>query len=165
MLEGSVEAPGVRESLLQALEELSTHCDQIIIACQTVHLFLEQEEFDKYKVQSLLKLTAAALPNDEQPLKVIASKTSRQNDLHGQWFNRPCEYIMADRAEAAIDAILKGQAPDMSWAEAIARETPLLLGCTEFSVALADSDAPHIIDPITLAAQHIVDDFVDLRLS
>lgn len=160
MLDGNGENPRVQQELIEALECLKPHCHRIYIACQTLHLFLTGEQLKHFGVISLLTLTKAAVAAEDRPLKVIASKTSRLSNLHGQWLERACEYVEPERAESAIDAILKGHQPEMQWAEAIAQDYPLLLGCTEFSVALKDSKSEGLIDPVKLAADDIVADFI-----
>jgi aspartate/glutamate racemase len=159
MIDGQLDNQSVREELLNSLSYLSEHCDRIYIACQTLHLYLNEEEIKKFQVISLLQLTKEAIKAHQAPIKVIASKTSRLSNLHGKYVDNACEYVADKQAEDAIEAILKGQAIDMTWAENIAEKEALLLGCTEFSVALKDSKAVGIIDPIMLAAEDIIADY------
>jgi len=161
MLDGNGDNPRVQQELLDALELLKPQCHRIYIACQTLHLFLTEEQLNHYGVISLLHLTQKAVSTEKRSLKVIASKTSRQSDLHGQWLKRPCNYVEPELAEQAIEAILKGQHPDMQWAVTLAKKNPLLLGCTEFSVALKDCSSEGIIDPVLLAAEDIVSHYLN----
>lgn len=159
MLAGETENSIVRNELIESLTFLSQHSEYIYIACQTLHAFLTQDEIKQFKVVSLLTLIQQALHQELRPIKVVGSKTSRRFDLHGKALARPCDYIETDKAEQAIDSILKGEQPNLLWLEQQASLHPVILGCTEFSVALQGSSMP-FIDPIELAAQDMVDKFL-----
>lgn len=153
MLDGNGNNPIVTQQFEQVLLFLSKTVDVIYIACQTLHLFLPKERLLQLKVVSLLDLTDSASKVYEK-LSVVASRTSYENDLHGKNLKTTCEYIDVDRSEHAIVAILKGETPDLSWIEQASRINPVLLGCTEYSVALATCNW-NVIDPIKLAANDL----------
>ena len=160
MLDGDTSNPVVRNELINVLTFLSEHNDHVNIACQTLHTFLTQDEIGKYKVISLLELIKESLDNQHTELHVIGSVTSRVFDLHSKMIGLLCHYVAPEKAEPAIDEILKGNAVDLTWVEDMANNKPMILGCTEFCVALHNSTAPYLIDPLKLAASDIVKRFV-----
>ncbi len=154
MLSGETDNPVVKKELLHSLNFISNQVDYVYIACQTLHTFLTPEEMIKNKVVSLLSLTKAALAK-RNTVSVVASKTSRLSDLHSRHMGIECRYLEPDKAERAIEAILRGDTNKLIWLEALAKEEDILLGCTEFSVATQHSSG-RFIDPIKLAANDIV---------
>lgn len=153
----------VRGELIDALTFSVANADYVYIACQTLHAFLTPEEIEKFKVVSLLSLTNTYLIEQRIPaVCVVASKTSRNLDLHPKAFSVPCEYIEHERAENSIDDILKGSLAPLDWLKdlAVHTEKPIVLGCTEFSVAMQLYRARYI-DPIELAANDIVQKFLE----
>lgn len=164
MLSGDVDNPIVKQELMNCLSFLSQHADHVYIACQTLHAFLTDKDIQRFKVVSLLTLTQHALVNEKRDLLVVASKTTRRFNLHERALGRPCEYAQSALAERAIDSILKGELPDLYWLEELALEHPVILGCTEFSVAIQDTKAA-LIDPLVLAATDIVERFARSKKS
>lgn len=160
MLNGHADCDIVRNQLLAALCFLKRYCDFIYISCQTLHAFLSPEEIKQNKVVSLLDLIKARIQNEDKNIFVIASNTSRLINLHSKALNKACKYIEPNRAEQAIGKVLRGEPSDLYWVENIAHQQIVILGCTEFSVALRSTKAPYIIDPIKLAANDIVQKFL-----
>lgn len=158
MLFGKTENKKVRAELLTALSYLAQTVDYIYIACQTLHIFLSQEEMKQYKIVSLLSLISLALTKKDN-ISVVASMTSRLFNLHTKHLHIPCHYLEPERSERAIEDILKGKSPNLEWLEKLAVENEIILGCTEFSVALQKTTGK-FIDPITLAATDIIDKFI-----
>ena len=153
MLDGNVNNSVVYDELIQSLKFLSQHSDYVYIACQTLHAFLNTDDIKHYKVVSLLELTRQYLKDLKDTINVIASKTSRVYELHNKGLQRVCNYCFEELAEKSIDNILKGKVVDLSPIELFAKNNFLILGCTEFSVALRSSGAEKIIDPLKIAAQ------------
>ena len=158
MLDGNGNNPIIARQLEQVLLLLSNQVDIIYIACQTLHLFLPKERLSQLNVVSLLDLIDVASKPYEK-IHVIASKTSYKNNLHGKNLKISCEYIEVEKSEQAIIDILKGKTPDLAWIEHASIFQPVLLGCTEYSVAL-DYCNWNVIDPIKLAANDLVRQFL-----
>ena len=159
MLSEKLDNNKVREELITALSQVSKSVDHVYIACQTLHGFLEAPELDEFKVVSLLALTKQAIGKNTKNIAVVASRTSRHFALHPKYLELPCEYVECDQSEVAIDAILSGKMPDLTWFEMLSKKHRVILGCTEFSVALQKSIGD-FIDPIELAADDIVRKFI-----
>jgi aspartate/glutamate racemase len=159
MLGGQKHQPVVKNQLHQALKSLKNHVDYIYIACQTLHGFLSLEDMERFKVVSLLDIIQQATHLEKRPVSIIASQTSCAMGLHLPFLPKGSSYIEQERSSYAIETILKGHRPDMHWVEDMAKETPLLLGCTEFSVALKACENPLIIDPLKEAADNAVERF------
>lgn len=160
MLDGHVNHALVYDELIQSLKFLSKHSDYIYIACQTLHAFLSTDDIKNYKIVSLLELTREYLKDFKETIYVIASKTSRVYALHNKGLQRTCNYCFEELAEKSIDNILKGKLVDLSPIELFAKNNLLVLGCTEFSVALRGSSAKKIIDPLKIAAQDMTMKFL-----
>ncbi|MCH9755591.1 MAG: hypothetical protein K0U37_00160 [Gammaproteobacteria bacterium] len=154
MLEGTLDKASIRSQLENTLMFLAQTVDVIYIACQTLHLFLPKARLKALKVVSLLDLVNVAV-RPHNKLYVVASKTSCENKLHETYLKPLCECLDVTKSEAAIVSILKGKTPSLDWIEQASREYPVLLGCTEYSVALAKSTW-NLIDPITLATNDLV---------
>ncbi len=160
MLTGDINNSQVRNELLAALAQVGRFSDYVYIACQTLHGFLQTNELTDCKVVSLLDLTKQALAATQQAVVVVASKTSREFNLHPKYLECECEYVECDQSEAAIDAILAGIDTPINWLEDLARDKAVILGCTEFSVATQHSKSK-FVDPIELAAEDIVSKFTE----
>lgn len=153
MLLGDVNNNTVRGELIAALEFMVNYVDYIYIACQTLHIFLSQEEICKYKVVNLISLVKPYVNNKKA--YVVASRTSRSFDLHSKLLDVTCEYLAPEKSDISINQILKGSWQRLEWLESLAKYKSIILGCTEFSVATRNSDA-EFIDPIDLAASDIL---------
>jgi aspartate/glutamate racemase len=149
----------VREELLDGIKFLNKYCDYIYIACQTLHGFLKSDEIKKYSLVSLLELIRKNLNEESREILIIASNTSANMNLHIPYLPNG-KYLEQEKSSDAINNILKGKNVDLNWVEDLAEKQPVLLGCTEFSVALSDSKSPYIVDPIKLAAKDIVNKFL-----
>lgn len=137
----------VGAELEQCIDELSFTCDYIIIACQTLHLYLPKTKNEK--IINLVELTKAAILDSTTPI-VLASYQSTVSRLHEYFFGTKCEYIDPYVSQEYINKILKGETVDLAWIEELAYLNPVVLGCTEYSVALDSSLAP-FIDPLMIA--------------
>lgn len=151
MLEEPVDSKEVRLAAQSAIEHMISYqqCDYVVIACNTLHLFIPGKSPKQFI--NLVELTKQALPEGKVPL-VFASKTSAEGNLHGKLFGREVEYYDPEKSQVLIDAILAGKKPDLSFIEELAKTRTVVLGCTEYSAALAESYAP-FIDPLKLVAQ------------
>lgn len=158
MLSSDTDNAKIRRELLHAIQFLHQHVDYIYIACQTLHAYLQPDEFSKYKVLSLLSIIKDTLTPDYNIPLVVASKTSRVFNLHPSVF--PCSFAEEELSDQAIENILRGGTPDLKWLEALAEKNTVILGCTEFSV-VAKNSASKYIDPIVLAATDLINIFMD----
>lgn len=155
MLEDNFNKEQVHKELDQCLAELQERCDHIIIACNTLHLFLPDRKIPQ--LINLVELIKKRLPANANPL-VVASMTSSKKNLHGQLLNTSCEYWNPSQSQNMINEILKGKEIDLQWLHNLAINRLIILGCTEFSLAMEDSDEiTNIIDPIKIAAQTVFD--------
>ena len=153
MLEGEVDSSIVQLELAECLLELEKTCDYIVIACNTLHLFLPERPLPK--LIHLIKLIKKQIPEGTIPL-ILATHTSAQANLHGRLFDLPCEYWNPEQSQNTINAILRGESPNLDWIGELAKTRLVILGCTEYSLALENAP-PHvnIIDPLQLAAQFL----------
>ena len=159
MLGGQIHQPRVKEQLYRALEGFHGYADAIYIACQTLHGFLNPEDIERFKVISLLDILRSLTKDETRPVFILASRTSCAMNLHPPFLPSNASYVEQERSQQAIDMILKGHPCSMNWAETLAHQSPVVLGCTEFSVALKDSNAPFFIDPLKEAARDAVKRF------
>ena len=153
MINADFSAHQLREELDSCLLQLEKTCDYIVIACNTLHLFLPDRPMPK--LIHLVKLIKAQIPKGTIPL-ILATQTSAQANLHGGLLDLPCEYWNPEQSQNTINAILRGERPDLEWIAELAQTRCIILGCTEYSLALEDA-VPHVnmIDPLQLAAQFL----------
>jgi hypothetical protein len=108
---------------------------------------------------NLLTLVKESLPQNNTPI-VVASRTSVRNKLHDQLLEITCEYYDAEKSQATIDSVLRGEVTDLSWINDLDEKRPVILGCTEYSVPQANTKFnQNIIDPIEIAACRLIDNF------
>jgi aspartate/glutamate racemase len=149
----------VRFELIQALETLRQQACYIYIACQTLHAFLSFDEMRQYGIVSLIDLIRADIRHSHKSIRVVASKTSRALNLHDKIHESAAvQYLNPVVSDKAIDIILRGLKPDLTWLIQETFEHTVVLGCTEFSVSCQDMRFPWI-DPIQLAALDVVKKF------
>jgi aspartate/glutamate racemase len=158
MLSTKIDSNKIRIELLDAVRFTSHYVDYVYVACQTLHVFLTPDDIIQYKIISLLDLIKPNLVTNTNRILVVGSHTSRLFQLHSKLLQVNCCYAEPDLSEQAINSILKGKMPDLSWLEELAKENTVILGCTEFSIAMQKSKIA-FIDPIKLAAHDIVNKF------
>jgi aspartate/glutamate racemase len=133
------------------MQNLQANCDYIVIACNTLHLFLPQEK--SAKLISLIDLIKNKIPTGTKPI-ILASYTSAAQNLHGRLLKMECEYWQPANSQSFINEILQGKKPELDWIVDLAKTRMLILGCTEYSLALEElPPSENVIDPIKLAAQ------------
>ncbi|MDF1757544.1 MAG: hypothetical protein P1U74_04530 [Legionellaceae bacterium] len=160
MLGGGGNDAKVRNELLLSLQRLSAQVDYIYIACQTLHAFLSRSEMEEYNVINLLDLIKAEIGMSRKPILVAASNTSRRFNLHAEITSlATVQYFNPNECDSAIQAILRGSTPDLSWLIKKSFENNIVLGCTEFSVSCYGMKF-NWIDPIQLAAIDVVKKFI-----
>jgi hypothetical protein len=116
-----------------------------------LHLFLPEGQIP-YLV-NLIKLIKSKIPIGARPL-VLASHTSASENLHGRLLGMDCEYWEPKKSQKLIDAILQGKKIELDWLLDLAKRRVVILGCTEYSLALEHlPNFQGLIDPIKLAAQ------------
>lgn len=160
MLDGHCDNPTVSQQLEESLTFLSKRVDVIYIACQTLHLFLSEETLSLLKVKSLMQLVDEVCGSSTAPLQIVASRTSAKNKLHQQRMKTPAHYIEMEKSAEAINEILKGHTPDLDFVYQASLKGPVLLGCTEYTIPLQNSDW-NVIDPIILAAKDMTNRFLN----
>lgn len=152
MLGENINKEKIAQQIDTCIQLLSNHCDHIVVACQTLHKFISVNP--ESKLIHLFDLMKYELKRNEKPL-VFASKTSSIFKLHEKFLNIKCEYFNPEKSQAIINEILKGKKVDLHWIENLAKKRMVILGCTEYSVALKNSTI-NFIDPIRLAAKKII---------
>lgn len=155
MLEGDIDAAQITQEIEYGFDKLKD-CNHIMAVCQTLHLFLPPKQ--PVGFISLFDCVKEVLPLDRKPI-VIASRTSVKNKLHDTLLKMECEYYDAEKSQAVIDAILRGEYVDLCWINALDQERPIILGCTEYSVSQQVVFNPNVIDPLKVAARKLVDSF------
>ncbi len=154
MMRAVYDAGQVRKEVNGAIVHLrELGCAPIVMACQTAHLFLDAD--NEKDVLHLIRFLGPSL-QDQKEVRIVASKTSSHNRIHAPFLPCHCEYLDPEHAQQNIYEILRGDKPSMKWIQEAAKQSPVILGCTEFSL-LFEPDTPHILDPISLAAKHIVE--------
>ncbi|MDO8955119.1 MAG: hypothetical protein Q7V63_09770 [Gammaproteobacteria bacterium] len=144
----------VRAELAHCIKQLENHCEHILIACNTLHLFLPEPP--PHLLVHLISLIKSRLPKNSKPL-ILASLSSATENLHGRLLGIECEYWDPIESQKTIDAILKGQSPALDWILDLAKTRTLILGCTEYSLAFEDMPSTaSIIDPLKLACEYCV---------
>jgi aspartate/glutamate racemase len=162
MLEPGYDPVTVRTELDKALRELESSSSYIVIACNTLHLFLPERPVNG--LINLVDLMKAKIPSGNTPL-VIASKTSAVNNLHGKLLNIPCEYWNPEESQHLIDTILAGRSINLDFLFELGKSRVVILGCTEYSLIVQDIKLPAtIIDPLRLAAEFIGQKAVEKKL-
>ena len=152
----------VRNELVVALQQLSKQVDYIYIACQTLHAFLSDEEIKTYHIISLFDLIKKEVTVCRKPILVAASSTSRKFNLHIKMdASTTINYIHPKESDKAIEMILRGLRPNLSWLIEKTFENTIVLGCTEFSVSCYGMGFQWI-DPIQLAAIDVVKKFTKI---
>ncbi|MDF2530335.1 MAG: Asp/Glu/Hydantoin racemase family protein [Gammaproteobacteria bacterium] len=150
MLSKQFDQEKLSAELLQCFRSLR-YCEHIVIACNTLHLFLPEGQIP-YLV-NLIKLIKSKIPIGARPL-VLASHTSASENLHGRLLGMDCEYWEPKKSQKLIDEILQGKQIELDWLLDLAKRRVVILGCTEYSLALEHlPNIQGLIDPIKLAAQ------------
>lgn len=150
----------VRKALLNALEYVSPKVDAVYIACQTLHIFLLEKDYEKYKVEHLLK-SVKPYVESLKTINVVSSLTSRLWNLHPMVLGAECQYIKSEESKETIELILRGIKPNLTWLKDFALSSPVLLGCTEFSVAVDNDPIDNVIDPLDITAKIIANNFLN----
>lgn len=151
MLNQKVDKEIIKQELLSCLNQLEPQCDHVIIACNTLHLFLPCRNLPK--LINLVRLVKNEIPADTKPL-ILASETSARHNLHGRLLGVDCEYWDPPKSQAIIDNLLKGHLIDLGWIYKLSQDRPVILGCSEYSLAFENIvEIKNIIDPIKLAAK------------
>jgi aspartate/glutamate racemase len=128
-----------------------------VIACNTLHLFLSKEKIPQ--LVNLIKLAKKQLPKNAKPL-VLASRTTAKEKLYDKLLGIKCEYWQPEQSQAIINDILQGKKADLSWIVGLAKTRTVILGCTEYSLAMENYPLiPNLIDPLKLAAQKFFEIF------
>ncbi len=164
MLASDIDTMQLKRELKECISQLRNNGAPILaIACNTLHLFLDDEE-DLSDLVHLPKVLREKIPENSTPL-VLCTSTSRKSQLHKKFF--PCSYpdlstqILVDRL---IDNVLRGA--DRSFLlrdlEKIIEEQEaqtIVLGCTELSLFTSQLAcySKFILDPLEIAARIIVE--------
>lgn len=162
----------VAQQLQEALLQLENQgADVLVIACNTIHLFLQQNWQQKQGFVDLIGETAAFLRASQiQHTLMLATSTSVRGRLHQSWF--ACSYPAATgqaQVDNAIEAILAGSytAQSSQLLAALAnsalpnRASAVVLGCTELSVLQRKYPLEEnglnshftVVDPLILGAE------------
>jgi aspartate/glutamate racemase len=151
MLSKNFDRDKVKAELAHCIRSLQRNCQHIAIACNTLHLFLPEQTLPQ--LVNIIELVKAKLPKGTTPL-VVASQTSAAENLHGRLLRMDCEYWQPKTSQAIIDDILKNKKVDLTWLADLAKTRSVILGCSEYSLALEPlAPTQGLIDPIKLAAQ------------
>lgn len=154
MLEYDFDADKVQNELLYCIKELEKSCDYIVIACQTIHLFLPQNL--SQNIINLFDLIKEKLEDEKHVPFILTSITSAKHNLHGKALGRQCEYFDPEKSQDIINNILKGKKVNLDWLIKMAEEKLVIIGCTDYSVALEEYPRHrNLIDPLQLVASRI----------
>lgn len=143
------------------LQEAIDHCSNIgitnlIIACNTLHGYLEGLDFRNIIFHSLIESTLNWVDTlGYKKVTVVATRATKKNNLYN---DARCEYtdtVTSDQINDYICSVLQ-QKDNTQMANEFYTlikniETPVILGCTELSVINADYNLFHekeIIDPL-----------------
>ncbi len=160
MLASDVDANQIAKELNECIAQLQTNgAETIAIACNTLHLFLDEDA----SVVHLPKIVQKEVNACDPPL-LLCSGTSRRYMLHARYF--PCVYpdeLVQGKVDTLIDRTLMGDNIDSVQEDLCTlvqeqESDAIVLGCTELSIftkALTSLDKK-IIDPLDLVAQELV---------
>lgn len=160
------------KQLVASLEDLRFRDDdQVVIACNTVHLLLPdlEAQFGKRFMSLVTAVTQELKDPDAQCVGLLASPTTIQSKLYTQPLSENGCKVIAPTAdeinilEKAIRHILANGLADevtdlidpiisrMKEADA----THIILGCTELSVMYSGNDDPALIDPLSVICKQL----------
>lgn len=154
----------IREELSACLQQLRRNGASVLaIACNTLHLFLDERD-DLGDLVHLPRSLAAKIPETEVPM-VFCTSTSAKSGLHRQFF--PCVYpekgTQSDIDEL-IDLTLKGVDRSVvlnRLAHLIERQmnNTIILGCTELSLYSSQLSQINklILDPLEVTAHQVLE--------
>lgn len=155
-ISNQAKAADALEQIVTALMQLSpTVDDHVVIACNTAHILRDKiEQRTGATVISLIATTVHTVINAKiQTVQLIASPTTLQTRLYeraleegGVIVKKPTNSTLR-LVERSIRAVIRGETPEIVRSH-FAHEVPVLLGCTELSVAL--SGAENTIDPLDI---------------
>lgn len=164
MLSGEVDARKVRDQLRSCLSRLRKNGAAVLaIACNTLHLFLDETEIQSGDLISLPQVVADEARFDEEPL-VFCTATSAQFGLHRRFFS--CVYPDQQtqrEVDCLIDQILRGMKPTQKLEALLQKQSAgvVLLGCTEFSLVKEGLSLPcgkRIVDPLEILAEKLLEE-------
>lgn len=159
MLAEDIDVPKLRSELKNCLNELRGCGAEILaIACNTLHVFLDEEEKDLIRLPDAV----AAKLKEEIPL-VLCTSTSARYNLHNRFF--PCSYLNASQQlelDSLIGSILQGEETIVEKLAKIIenqKAESVVLGCTELSLFREQINLPSktIIDPLEIVAETLVE--------
>lgn len=154
-----VDVAKAHSELSQCLAQLRAEgASVLVIACNTLHIFLNLEETLDDLVQ--LPLALAQQLYDDVPL-ILCTATSARSQLHKRFF--PCTYpdqATQQRVDELIDQILRGVERKIVLRRirsliAAQEARTVILGCTELSIfaQMLDGTNKVIIDPLEIVAE------------
>jgi len=138
-----------------------------IIACNTLHCFLDEGEDKDPCWMHLMKITAEFLSANriEKAPLTLCTTTSREYRIHEKYF--PCVFPSKknqEKIDKIIEEILKGKQHSQTARELNEilhsekkEEQHVILGCTELSLLYSEYpiDTTLIVDPCTLAIEKV----------
>ncbi|MCA9507726.1 MAG: aspartate/glutamate racemase family protein [Myxococcales bacterium] len=175
MLGSSFNEDKVKNQVHRSLSFLrGQKCDSIVIACQTLHHFVDDNFFGDDTIH-LLKLlakccTEMSLQVSTEPISILASITSATEKIHVPYFskNTIINYPQPELSQKFIMEILAGNTDRISLDQVLNRigikKGTVILGCTEFSLLKRSDTKQHcfpgkILDPLYLAAEQLAQKF------
>lgn len=152
----------LREELSLALNQLRYQGSEVLaIACNTLHIFLENECKELINLPQLL---GDEMKFEKEPL-VLCTSTSRLNSLHAKYF--VCSYLENSSQlwlDNIIMRILQGAEPativeDLFKIIEQEEASCIVLGCTELSIyaRILEFSGKKIIDPLDFLAKKLLE--------
>lgn len=160
MLSPDIDIANLQKELSNCIEQLrNSGATVLAIACNTLHVFLEEKN-DLSDLVNLPLILAEELSQTDQPL-VFCTSTSAQFELHKRYF--PCNYPDEEtqkEVDRIIDQILRGadQSFIVKKLEKLLQEQTsetIVLGCTELSLYSGLLTVPNklVVDPLEVMAK------------
>lgn len=164
MLTPETDVPQLQKELKGCLDKLRRNGASILaIACNTLHVFLDEKE-EQSDLIHLPRALAAAIPASEIPL-VLCTSTAARSRLHKRFF--PCVYPSPGRQlqiDRIINQILRGAdqqavVRELSRVLSAQPERTIILGCTELSLysKLLPQRGKTVIDPMEIVVGIILE--------
>lgn len=167
--DGSAANDAVKQ-INEATGRLLLGTEQVVIACNTVHLFVEQlDPLIQSELVSLVAITVKRLTDDKvKSVGILASPTTIRNGLYEKALTTAgIEVILPTNdeqaeIEKAIRLVIGGQATSkesltiITQRMADAGAQKILLGCTELSVLFQDANNDRFIDPLSIVVDQLL---------
>ena len=132
--------------------------DEIILACNTAHLFQHKlEQALGIQISSLIDATAQHIEKlNLTEVKLLASPTTVNSGLYSSALEKRGIGVVLPKSDelSDVETIIRSVIAGRPVRAATVSEQPVLLGCTELSCAFAGQ--PNVIDPMDIIIDEIM---------